>query len=457
MIRAFWFILKLTVLTLAAVWVANRPGFVEISWLGYDIRVHVGLALLIVFFTLLLILFLHRAWLSVFALPQKIRRYRERRRGRLGQRALLAGFSAVAAGDADRALHYAGRYRHYLPADNGLGLLLEGQAARLHGDRDQAHQAFDRLLANRDAVFLGLRGLLTLTVEDGRHDEALVLAQQAHAMYPKQAWILRTIYRLQLGSQAWDAAMRTLKKIEKINAMAQAEILSDRQALLAAQADDAPNRQAALRLLKQAYRIDSSALPVALRLAATHIELGHRRPAIKIIEKACTHDPHPELAALWGRVSPRNKPSDVAVRLRWFEKLVALRPDHVESQLAVAGAAIDNGLWGEARPYLERAEKLDPRARLYTLWADMEDRQGHEEDAAHYYRKAAHAAPDPVWLCRRTGRIYEKWSPVAQPHGAFNTIAWDYPGQVSAAAVDAPAINDMILFPTGLPLVPSVK
>lgn len=83
---------------------------------------------------------------------------------------------------------------------------------------------------------------------------------------------------------------------------------------------------------------------------------------------------------------------------------------------------------GEARAFLQEAEKLGATTSLYKAFAILEERSSHNEAAIkEHLSRAAGALADKVWVCRETGNIYERWSPVAQPHGSFNTIIWDIP------------------------------
>lgn len=431
MLRALWFAVKVGIISFAAVWVANRPGFVEITWLNYDIRIQIG-------FALLLLLALGVVWhflLKLWSLPKTMRLYAQGARARRGQRAVVLALSAIAAGDGQGAVRHAARARKYLPHDRGMTLFVDAQAARLSGDVQGAREAYVQLLGRKDTAFLGLRGLMIAAIEDGHMSDALTFARRAQELYPKQPWVLRLVYDLQLRDGQWDRAFDTLRRLEKIGGLPRADLVADQQALLLRQADqDLENGLAktALRKMRRAYRLDPGFTPAAIRYARALIAQDQRKAAVRVIEHAWAGQPHPELAALWGDVAPQNKASDAAVRLRWFEKLVALRPDSDESQLAVAQAAIADRLWGEARPYLTRAENIRASARLYRLWARMEDAQGRPEQARHYLDKADGAEADPVWTCRETGHVYDTWSPVAAPHGAFNTIVWDYPHRVAA-------------------------
>ena len=69
--------------------------------------------------------------------------------------------------------------------------------------------------------------------------------------------------------------------------------------------------------------------------------------------------------------------------------------------------------------------------------------------AGQNWEKAADAAADKVWICRETGRIYDRWSPIAEPHGSFNTIVWGdsqtpHPASVPTLVANG---NDLVIEP----------
>lgn len=230
-----------------------------------------------------------------------------------------------------------------------------------------------------------------------------------------------------------------------------APALSDQVALLLQQAEDAlleNKKSVAERLMRKAHRLDTAHVPAALRLASFYLDGGRRRKAVTVIKETWALAPHPELAQLWSDAAPRACFKDTAKRLAWFEKLVALKPDHVEGQLAIAAIAIDDKLWGEARQYLTRAEQIMPSARLYRLWARLEEYAGNIESAQEMLKKAVDAEAEKVWTCRETGRVYDRWSPVAHPHGAFNTIVWDYPhgNKTENALISSAAGSQALLY-----------
>jgi HemY protein len=430
MIRALWFAVKVALLVVAAVWVADRPGTIDIHWMEYDVTVQVGFVLLCGLAFLVMTLSIHSLLLFVTGFGGHWRHRRAGKRAQRGLKALALGYSAAAAGDAKIASYQAHRARLLLPDDRGLAALLESQAARLRGDTEAARLAYEELLANGDTALLGLRGLIGAAAGAGDLQGALNYARQALQVNPKSPWAVRTVYALEARSAAWDDAWRTLRAAEKRDLFPPDKISSDRAAMHVAQADEAEraNRTGDMVAhLRKALKIDAGFVPAAVRLARFDLSRKRRREAAALLEKAWKANPHPELAEIWAEAAPGNKPYDVSSRLRWFEKLVSLRPDSAESQLAAAYIAGEDRLWTEARQYLVAAERIQPSARLYRLWAACEDAQGHFNEERRFADLAASAPPDKVWVCRESGRIYEQWSAIAEPHGSFNTIVWDHP------------------------------
>lgn len=458
MLRALWFAVKVGALVFAAVWLANRPGTVRLHWLDYDVSAQLGFVFLLLFIALLILLILHRSYLGVLGFGRTWRYYNEQKRQSKGYRALALGLSAVAAGDAKLAAYQAHRMRKLLPDDRGLPYLLEAQAARMKGDLKTANEKFEKLVENEDTAFLGLRGLMLTAAEQGDMAQALAIARQAQKKHRKQPWILNTLYDLELRNEAWDEALKTLTLRQRLKQVNKEAAHADRAAIFLQQARLAQERGAerkALSYLRKAQRTAPEFLPSGLALAYYYADHNKRRAAIATVEKIWKFSPHPELVLLWTRLMPKKKRrTDLGSRVQWFERLVALKPDSAEGQLAAAAAMIEESLWGEARQYLQMAEKLQPSPRLYKLWAHMEERLGHTEAANALLEKATEAPAERVWTCRETGRIYERWSPVAAPHGSFNTIIWDYP----RAALPVPAAGGFLddsggeLLSTGLRL-----
>lgn len=431
MIKALWFLAKAALLIGAVLWVAEQPGIVRIEWLETTITIHVGLFLAGLLGVILLSIFIYRMMRGVADLPASYRNYAKNKAREKGYRALTLGLTAVAAGDTKAAVREAKRARNLLPEDQGLPMLLEAQSARLDGREGDAQQAFVALLDNKDAAFLGVRGLLQSSMERGDYHSALKLARKALALHPKQKWILRTVYDLEIRGRHWSDALTILERSVKTKAITQEQAMSDKVAIALALADEAQEQgldDVAYNQLKKAHRMDSGFIPGVIMLAQYYAGKGQRKKAVGLVERAWKKAPHAELVKLWGSLADDKAQEDALSRLRWYERLVKLNAEHAAGHLAAGVAAMDGGLWGEARAHFKEAESLQPSAAMYKALAKLEEKaSGNEEAARVWLEKAADADAGKVWVCRETGRVYDSWRPIAQPHGSFNTIEWAEP------------------------------
>lgn len=430
MLRALWFAVKVGLLVGAAIWVADHPGVLEIDWLGYHIRADMGLALLAALFFLFFILFIYRLLWNIIVIPQHWHDWREKMRQEKGYKALTVGLTAVASGDVKMADLQAAQARHLLPKDDGLPVLLEAQAARLGGRDAAAQDAFERLMNNKDTAFLGLRGMMLMALEQGDHKKALRIARQALASHPKQPRVLQMAYDMEIKQENWDKALQILPKMARYKVIDKDQAVRDKAAILLQQANNMARLgrdHAAQAKLKQAHKTAPSFVPAAQRLARHYLDHKKRQAAVRVLERAWKNNPHPDLLLLWAEARPRKKTKNNAAQMRWYERLVALNPDHVESQIAAAEAALNQQLWGVAEQYLTQAERLQNRAQIYRLKARRARELDRPDEETLWLQKADDATPDPIWHCSQTGRLYMHWAPIAKPHGSFNTIIWGHP------------------------------
>ncbi|MGB0720403.1 MAG: hypothetical protein ACPGRX_08015, partial [Bdellovibrionales bacterium] len=150
--------------------------------------------------------------------------------------------------------------------------------------------------------------------------------------------------------------------------------------------------------------------------------------AVRLVKKHWKTSPHPDFIAVWRDLMPQKAQGDALPALKWFETLVKVNPAQVDGLIAAGRAAMQAGLWGEAKRYFEQARGIEPSAALYRAFADLERQSGDSgQDVQAWLDLAAEAPAGKAWVCAETGRVYEAWAPIAQPHGSFNTMQWRVP------------------------------
>ncbi|HEY6335978.1 MAG TPA: heme biosynthesis HemY N-terminal domain-containing protein [Alphaproteobacteria bacterium] len=430
MIRATFYLLVFAVLAAGVAWVADHPGAVSLAWLGYrvdtDVTVLLAVLALAAAAAMLLLWVLRLVW----GAPRTIARHRREGRRLKGYRALTHGMVAVVAGDAEEARRQA-RRADVLLDEPPLTMLLSAQAAQLNGDEAAAKKYFTAMLDRDETRFLGLRGLIVQARKKGDTRAALDLARRARELRPKTAWVLTTLYELEVRAGEWLAAESTARLASRTHAMSAAESGRNRaiafhQASVAAEASG--DKDAALRNARKAVELDPSFIPAVVRAANLYASAGKHRRARHLVEEAWSRAPHPDLVLAYLALEAGHDPLE---RLMRVQRLVARRPADPESHLALAEAALEARLWGEARRALEAlAASADggPTARACRLWAALEEAEHGDGAASHaWLARATTAAPDPAWTCDRCGAAYAAWMPLCARCGAYDKLLWRSP------------------------------
>lgn len=439
MIRFLIYAAEVAVVVAIAVWLANRPGVVSLDWQGWRIETSVGVLALTVFVLAVVSAAVYASWRWLRRRPREWSLRRRLNRQDAGLRALSDGLVAIAAGDPASARKHtrrAGSLLDHAP----MTLLLEAQSAQIAGDEAAARTTFERMLENEDTEFLGLRGLITDALRENDDARALSYARRAHALKPRTPWVVDTLVSLHSRAGNWREAQQLVEEAQKSkrtsSALAgrqQAALLTER-ARAASVAGEAADAYAQAR---KAAELDTSLAPAATLVARLVAEDGRTRRARKMIERAWARSPHPELLAVYlDLLGPEAGPLD---RYQAVETVVRSAPDHPESRLALARAALEAGLWGAARRQLESLETDRPTVEVFRLRARLADDDAEDTTTpAHWLAGAATAEADSAWVCGECGTVADDWSAVCGHCGAFATLGWSQPPRIHRTITEAP-------------------
>ena len=243
MTRSLLIALKIGLLVLAAVYLANHPGSVTLEWLGWRIEdAPVGLLILCAVILAVAAALIYRFWRFLYRAPGSIGRLLDDNKRKRGYKALSNGMVAVAAGDAAEAARWA-RRADTLLEEPPLTLLLSAQAAQLGGDENAAKRYFKAMLERKETRFMGLRGLVMQALREGDDRAALTYLRQAKEMRPKTPWVLKHLFEVGERSGTLEEAEDALKLAGRTGALPAPEskqkrgLLQLKQALAGARLD----------------------------------------------------------------------------------------------------------------------------------------------------------------------------------------------------------------------------
>ncbi len=405
-------------------WLAGLPGSVTVGLYGYTVRLATSLAIVAMALVVLALVIVLRILAWILGTPQRMRRRRARRRREAGDRAVTRTLVALAAGEDGHARREAMRARRLL-GDTPQTLLLAAEAGRLAQREDEATGLYKQLAARDDAALLGLRGLFRQAVNRESWQEAAAIARRAEAVHPGGSWLREERVQLAVRTGNWAQAAQL------------APPDAPRAAYATAAAAAEPDTEQALKLARRAWQDNPGFSPAALAYAKRLRAAGREVKALQVIRQAWRESPQPDLAAF--SLDPIE---DRQARFREASRIADAAPSSPESHLLLARAALDAGMFKDARRYLDDARRtgLNQR-RLWLLQADLETEEGGDTEAGRQaqreaLRRAATAEPDPAWRCDACGAEHPAWAPVCPVCHSAGRIRWGTP-RLAALPVDS--------------------
>jgi HemY protein len=444
MIRIVLFLLSVSVIAWGFAWVADRPGQVAITWMGYRVETSVIVA---AFAIAALVLTAMAIWAVVRAIlrsPEQVSLFFRHRRAIKGYLAISRGLIAVGAGDLRLARRSADEATRISPGDP-LALLLTAQAAQMAGASIAAERAFRDMSTRDDTKLLGLRGLYIEAQRRNDLNAARLAAEEAAKAQPGVVWAGLALLEYHCAAKDWSGALDALDHMK--SALQKPDYRRKRAVLLVARAQalEDIDRDTSRALVLESVKLAPDLVPAAALAGRRLSEAGDVRKARKILEAAWAINPHPDIAEGYADLRLGDSARE---RLARMKKLAEKVPGQLEGALAIARAALGAREFATARaalaPYVSA-----PTRRVATLMAEIEEAdQGDQGRVREWMSRAMRASGDPAWTA--DGVVSEHWLPVA-PNGKLDGFEWKVPlaaiGDSKPVIEAAPPVAEAITLP----------
>jgi len=451
MIKIILFVTLVAAATLGAVWLLEVEAGLQLTVAGLEFNLGAlqsVIAAVLIVVAIWLIFKLLGLLIAVLKFingdETAISRYFDRNRERRGFQALSEGMMALASGDGREAMAKAARAEKYLGKPELTNLLL-AQGAEIAGDSKKAEEVYKRLLTDEKTRFVGVRGIMKQKLSAGDHDTALKLAEKAFELKPKHEDTQDVLLRLQAEKEDWAGARKTLNAKLKSGTLPR-DVHKRREAVLAVseakgvldEGSSIEAREAAI----EANRLSPDLVPAAAMAADAQIEAGAPKKAARLLLKAWSVHPHPDLAAAFARIAPDETQQE---RVKRFQKLIDKQPDHPESRMLKAELLIAAEDFPEARRAMGDLADTEPDARVLTIMAAIARGEGAGDATVRGWMAKAVTAPRaPSWVCDSCHNVQSEWTPVCRNCQSFDTLSWQRPPMQSATS------------PTGVEMLPLI-
>ena len=173
-------------------------------------------------------------------------------------------------------------------------------------------------------------------------------------------------------------------------------------------------------ILRTVYKIDPTYIQAVIYLVETYIALGKTAKAIKIIKKVWKYDTNPNLANIY--LSLLNEKDRRSIKTA--ETLYKINSNSYESNLLMAKACLNQGLYSKAREYAKDAEKINATKTLYEIMLRIEQSDNGSSTLIANLKHKINDTKNSCWKCSVCGTEYSKWQPECDKCKNLDTIEW---------------------------------
>ncbi len=427
MLGLLGYLLFILAASVGVAWLAEAPGRVTIAWHEWRIDTTAAFLVGLLAFTAAAAVLLWQLWGSIFAAPGRMRKRHRERMAMRGLEEATRALAALSAGDAQSARPHMAKAANYLN-HAPIMALLEAQAAKLEKNEPGVRQALENMLEHKETKALAARSLAEYSAREGDYAKAQSFARQARETEPKNLQSCDMQFKIALQAQAWQQAEQVIESGRA------ARVLSRRLArhwrvlfrLTRAEAQLANKEtEMAFILLGQARKAEPSFVPAAVAFAKLAARRGDKAQALSALEAAWKAAPHPLLTETLRELSAEFTAKGFS---RAAAKLRAMHPQHPESKILSAYAAMYARQWPAARANLAALADQGEAMRALKAMADVErEGYGDAEAAAAWLMKMPQAAPEERWFCRECGHSPERWHALCASCNALDSLRWQQP------------------------------
>lgn len=362
-----------------------NDGYLLLVFPPWRAEISLNLAIVLVAGTFVVLYTLLRALALTFALPGRVRKFRELRRRERAAGTFQDALRLLFEGRYSQALKKAGE-AHADGQSPGLAALVAARAAQYLHEPAKQEAWLERAGTDDPRVqtaCLMLEAELCLNAR--RFSDAVIVLQRLQKIAGRHIAALRLELRAQQGCGNWDEVLRIARLLEKRDALLPA--LAQEIKLKAHQENVTQRRTDRGRLLAYLKQVPArEGCPrLARAFAEALIELGAHDEAQAIVEAQLDAQWDSALVGLYGRHLGGNLTARIARAEAWLTQ----HPDDAQLLLTLGRLCLAQRLWGKAQAYLEASLSLADRREVRLELARLFEQTERSGEAMRHYRAAA--------------------------------------------------------------------
>ncbi len=435
MFGIIWFILISVLASLSLVWVLDHDGVVLITWLGYEVKTDIVIALflsLALAFVLFLIFYVFALILSIKFpnfLKTFFRKNYFKRLERLVHRhhqafdVLQKLLLALEVEDEKSAYDLQKKFKS-LVKNPHLNNFFLGKIAFVKKDFSESVDFFSKLGEGRNAKILVLRAKFKLALEKQENESAIAYARQILLVKSDSFDIVHTLFLLYKKEGLWQESKNLIAQYgaDKFKDELHKRDVAVINSALALEAYQKRKISESLKYCKIALKAQEEFLPALEIMLKCLIRRGLSLQVNWMIKRIWRKNPHLILAKIFDF---NNRKSSKKRRIKLIKALAKSNLESAVSKVAVGMVAYRVGDYEVAKSFLNESLLITKTYRAYRILAEISKSLGNNEESLRNVTRAKMFGCDDHYVCNACNHISAKWSAKCDSCGAYDSYEWN--------------------------------
>ena len=248
---------------------------------------------------------------------------------------------------------------------------------------------------------------------------AIATLERALADHPSSRPMLTTLRDLLFEAQSWPRAAEVQAQVVSLDPDDEGE--QNRLAGARFEAALQQKGEAKAAALKAILGRHPDFAPALIEGARALADLGDRRRALKLLERAAKRQPRVALLDTLEQLTPDERRQKLA---KFYNRLVGSHPSDARVALRAARFLVAGGDTDAAEAILRNLSMNGDIPAAHALWAEIHDARSQTEEARQSYRAGASSYPRTasLFVCQQCQAPSRKWQHRCQHCGAWGSL-----------------------------------
>ena len=395
----------MTAVSTIAMWFADNTGFIEISWLGWQIETSLSIFALIILITFFAVYVIFKFTHNVFLLPLKLKKSFINRNKKKAEMALEEGLLASVYGDSQRMIRSYALSKKYLK-QSPLLLLLKLQNGLIKKNEVDCFNTFKKMLDFPASSPIAIRGLISLATKNSDKELFSNILNSAKLKKVSLNYFIDEAFNFCIKNDSWEVLKNFSSNEKKKDYRNMKTFLSFIDFKLAEKNFNKGNLNEASYTLKKIIS-NKVLLPPVVDMYFKLNFKSSRRNLKKILKDYWKFFPNENILDL---ILNYFKELNILEKVKLLTEVLHGHDNLYFKYLMLGKIKAKAKIWGDSKKDLLKSIEIFPNKKAFLTLISIEEETSYNKKKIEDWLMLSKSCQEKLWMCQSCMSLHEKWN-----------------------------------------------